>query len=64
MKKISLKNIKDGLSRSEMRSIMGGSGCCSGGCTECKQCNWASGNRMCVTMSTCEEARRILNNLC
>ncbi len=32
MKKISLKNIKDSLSRSEMRVIKGGCGAGAGGC--------------------------------
>lgn len=40
MKKINLKNIKENLSRAEMRSIMGGSG--SGSCpsTTCSPGGW------------------------
>lgn len=48
MKKISLKSIKEGLSRSEMRSIMGGSG--SGACSDVnKDCSWSS----CPSSCTC-----------
>lgn len=45
MKKLSLKNVKEALTRSEMRSIMGGSGssgstwqCCWNGTTNCSTC--------------------------
>lgn len=38
-KKMSFKNIKDALSRDEMKEIMAGSGCCGNQCKTCCQGN-------------------------
>ena len=64
-----MKNLKK-LSRNEMKVITGAVSTNtnleeisdSNSCTQCKKCSY--GSNMCVTMSTCEEASTILNNIC
>ena len=57
MKKLNIKDIKNGMTRNDMRNIKGGCGC-----RQCYKCSW--GLNSCATMPSCTDAYNLAKSIC